>query len=107
MKKKRLDTYRLSGATWSWIIEFLYERRQKVVINGESSSCNDVISGNPVLGSGNSIIRLVNKRPPGIKYKARYIFSPMIRANKFQQDLVELHLWTKNCCYPSTQTNVY
>ena len=42
---KKIESYRISGEPLSWIREFLHERRQKVVINGESSAWNDVNSG--------------------------------------------------------------
>ena len=42
---KKIESYRISGETLSWISEFIHERRQKVVINGESSAWNDVNSG--------------------------------------------------------------
>ena len=38
---KKIESYGISGETLSWIREFLHERRQKVVINGESSSWNE------------------------------------------------------------------
>ena len=41
---KKIESYRISGEPLSWIREFLHERRQKVVINGESSAWNDVNS---------------------------------------------------------------
>ena len=44
---KKIESYGISSEILSWIIEFLPERRQKVVINGESSLWNDVNSGVP------------------------------------------------------------
>ena len=44
---KKIESYGISGEALSWIREFLHERRQKVVINGESTSWNDVTSGVP------------------------------------------------------------
>ena len=44
---KKIEIYGISGETLSLIKEFLHERRQKVVINGESSLWNDVNSGVP------------------------------------------------------------
>ena len=92
----------ISGETLSWIREFLHERRQKVVINGESSSWNYVNSGSvlgPVL-----FVLFINDLPDTIQsllYIFAYdtkVFNLLISsydANKFQQDLVELHLWTE------------
>ena len=89
-----------------------------MVINGESSSWNDVTSGVPqgsVFGPVLFVL-FINDLPDTIQ-SSLYIFAddtkafnPLISSydvNKFQQDLVELHLWTENGCYPSTQTNAY
>ena len=42
---EKIESYGISGEALSWIREFLHERRQKMVINGESSAWNDVNSG--------------------------------------------------------------
>ena len=36
---KKIESYRISGETLSWIREFLHERRQKVVINVVNNLC--------------------------------------------------------------------
>ena len=43
----KIESYGISGETLSWIREFIHERRQQVLNNGESSSWNDVNSGVP------------------------------------------------------------
>ena len=44
---KKLEGYGVAGQVLQWIRSFLSNRRQKVVINGESSSWRDVLSGIP------------------------------------------------------------
>ncbi len=44
---KKLEGYGINKATTRWIQNFLSERKQKVVVNGEESSWADVISGVP------------------------------------------------------------
>ena len=106
MPDEKIESYGISGETLSWIREFLHERRQKVVIKGESSSWNDVNNGVPqgsVLGTIVFIL-FINELPANIQSSIYLfaddtkVFNPLIsshEANKFQQYLVELHLWTE------------
>jgi hypothetical protein len=43
----KLDYYGVRGNTWKWVQDFLSKRTQKVVLDGVTSSCADVISGVP------------------------------------------------------------
>ena len=43
----KLDYYGVRGNTWKWVQDFLSKRMQKVVLDGVTSSCADVISGVP------------------------------------------------------------
>jgi hypothetical protein len=41
------DYYGVRGNTWKWVQDFLSKRTQKVVLDGVTSSCADVITGVP------------------------------------------------------------
>jgi hypothetical protein len=43
----KLKGYGISGNLLLWIEDFLHERKQRVVLNGQSSSWTEVISGIP------------------------------------------------------------
>ena len=45
--RKKLTGYGIAGNILQWISEFLANRKQAVIVNGESSSIKDVISGIP------------------------------------------------------------
>ena len=44
---KKLQAYGIEGEILAWITEYLKERSQVVIVNGESSATSDVISGIP------------------------------------------------------------
>ena len=44
----KLKGYGISGNLLLWIEDFLHERKQRVVLNGQSLSWTEVISGMPV-----------------------------------------------------------
>ena len=44
---KKLEKYGITGNLLKWLKHFLYERKQRVVINGKSSKWSDVLSGIP------------------------------------------------------------
>ena len=43
----KLDYYGVRGNTWKWVHDFLSKKTQKVVLDGVTSSCADVISEVP------------------------------------------------------------
>ena len=65
----KLHAYGIRGNVLNWINNFLHDRKQNVVINGEESTWSDVLSGIPqgsVLGQALLLV-FVNDLPDSIK----------------------------------------
>ncbi len=102
----KLDAYGISGTMRKWIEEFLMDRRQKVVVNGQSSEWSAVKSGIPqgsVLGP-TLFVLFINDLPDVVGSTAK-IFADDTKVyrdilsvddrNVLQQDLNSLVEWSK------------
>ena len=102
----KLAGYGVGGRVLGWIKDFLTERRQRVCVNGATSSWNSVLSGIPqgsVLGPV-LFICFVNDMPEAVENFIRMfaddtkIFAAVRNASdgeKLQRDLQRLQEWTK------------
>ena len=102
----KLATYGICGKTLEWIIDFLSNRTQRVLVGGKISDPVNVMSGVPqgtVLGPL-LFICYVNDLPNTIKSKIRIYADDMLVYNcintiddciQLQRDLAELEKWAK------------
>ena len=73
----KLQKYRIEGRALQWIKEFLFGRKQSVIVEDEKSSFQPVISGVPqgtVLGSIRFII-YINEQLNSVKNNKRFSFA--------------------------------
>ena len=102
----KLDHYRIRGKTNTWIQNFLSDRSQAVVVDGEKSSYIDVDSGVPqgsVLGPS-LFLFYINDMPCGLKSTVRLFADDTIAylavtseadAVDLQSDLTKFGIWEK------------
>ena len=102
----KLSLYGIRGQTLGWIKDFLSNRTQKVLVNGEISDPVDVISGVPqgtVLGPL-LFLCYINDLPSVVKSKIRMyaddtlIYNTINNINdcfQLQRDISELEKWAK------------
>ncbi|KAL8593065.1 hypothetical protein ACOMHN_017991 [Nucella lapillus] len=100
----KLELYGVRGKTKQWIESFLHERTQQVVVEGESSTVGQVISGVPqgsVLGP-TLFLLYINDLGEGIRSKIRLFADDTILystikgitdAANLQRDLEKLESW--------------
>jgi len=102
----KLATYGICSKTWEWIIDFLNNRTQKVLVGGKISDPVNVLSDVPlgtVLGPL-LLLCYINYLPNNIKSKTRICADDTLVCNYIntieycillQGDLVELEKWAK------------
>ena len=114
MLTHKLDHYGINGKTNRWIQNFLAERKQVVVVEGEKSDFINVESGvqGSVLGPS-LFIFYINDMPEGIPSRVRlFAYDTIVYltitsdtdADYLQEDLDKLAEWEGK--WPSTQTSV-
>ena len=115
MLTHKLDHYGINGKTNRWIQNFLAERKQVVVVEGEKSDSINVESGVP---QGSVLVPslflfYINDMPEGIRSRVRLFADYTIvylkitsdtDADYLQEDLDKLAEWEGK--WPSTQTSV-
>ena len=102
---QKLNFYGITGALFDWITDYLFHRRQRVVVNGTSSPWVDVCSGVPqgsVLGPILFIL-YINDLPDSVSFSNIAMFADDTKCfhtiknncdvNHFQQDLDSLSVW--------------
>ena len=102
---QKLRSYGIIGPLFNWLSDYLCHRRQRVVVNGASSSWVEVCSGVPqgsVLGPILFIL-YVNDLPDSVSFSNIAMFADDTKcfksikttcdASRFQQDLDSLSVW--------------
>ena len=102
----KLSSYGIRGETLKWVEAFLKDRRQRVVINGESSKWSNVTSGIPqgsVLGPILFVI-YINDMPEDVRSDI-FLFADDTKISKkikiiqdcecLQNDLNSMYKWTE------------
>ena len=71
----KLASYGIGGEVLRWVESFLNDRRQRVVVNGESSEWTDVTSGIPQGGVLGPILFVIyiNDMPDGLSSEIFYL----------------------------------
>ena len=103
----KLENYGIEGEVLEWIKMFLFERRQRVCVNGFFSEWTDVVSGIPqgsVLGALLFVI-YINDMPEEIE-SSIYLFADDTKFFRtlhtpddhevLQRDLDKLHNWSND-----------
>ena len=102
----KLEFYGIKGKTNAWIANFLHNRTQNVVLNGEKSYTGNVVSGVPqgsVLGPS-LFLFYINDLPEGLSSKVRLFADDTVLymtvsksedAKSLQSDLDKLQQWEK------------
>ena len=104
---KKLDGYGIKGSLLAWLENFLHERKQRVVMNGNTSKWTEVLSGIPqgsILGPVLFILYINDL--PGVVGSVCKLFADDCKLyrniaseadqRELQEDIERLWKWSKN-----------